>query len=180
MNWIMAFLIVVPLFAFFISIPSFSSMYKIGFKYYFKQLSLLRIMLKKLSLSYKITKPQTYTYTYGNSQISKSTVIETNYFFPIFINKDRLLVISKKEGKFNTLYIQDCTQKDSEWISNSIEIKTSTCLLTQILNDKLQRKVDNLMKESIQLEDVENLNELLNSEITSIKREDKLKALLDG
>jgi hypothetical protein len=35
------------------------------------------------------------------------------------------------------------------------------------------------MKESIQLDDVENLNQLLNSEITSIKREDKLKALLN-
>jgi hypothetical protein len=35
------------------------------------------------------------------------------------------------------------------------------------------------MKESVQLDGVENLNQLLNSEITSIKREDKLKAILN-
>jgi hypothetical protein len=35
------------------------------------------------------------------------------------------------------------------------------------------------MKESVQIDGVENLNQLLNSEITSIKREDKLKALLN-
>ena len=60
-----------------------------------------------------------------------------------------------------------------------VEIKTNTCLFTQILNDRFQKKVDNLMKESVQLDGVENLNELLNSEITSIKREDKLNALLN-
>jgi len=35
------------------------------------------------------------------------------------------------------------------------------------------------MKESVQLDGVENLNELLNSEITSIKREDKLNTILN-
>jgi len=60
-----------------------------------------------------------------------------------------------------------------------IEIKTSTCLFTQILNDRFQKKVDNIMKESIQINDVENLNQLLVSEITSIKREDRLKAILN-
>jgi hypothetical protein len=60
-----------------------------------------------------------------------------------------------------------------------VEIKTSNCLFTQILNDRFQKKVDNLMKESVQLDGVENLNQLLNSEITSIKREDKLNTILN-
>jgi hypothetical protein len=60
-----------------------------------------------------------------------------------------------------------------------VEIKTSNCLFTQILNDRFQKKVDNLMKESIQIDGIENLDELLNSEITSIKREDKLNNILN-
>lgn len=36
------------------------------------------------------------------------------------------------------------------------------------------------MKESVQIEGVENLNELLNSQITSIKREEVLNSILNG
>ena len=179
-DWITAFLIVVTLFALLFSIPSFASIYKLGFKVYVEQLALLKTMLKKISTGYKVTVNQVYTYSgsgYGGP--TTSTKVETNHFFPIIINKDNLLVLNKKEGFFNTLHIQYCKHVDDEWNNNMVEIKTSTCLFTQILNDRFQKKVDNLMKDSVQLDGVENLNELLNSQITSIKREDKLNALLN-
>jgi hypothetical protein len=179
-DWITAFLIVVPFFALLISIPSFISMYKLGFKAYVEQLVLLKTMLKKISTGYKITQNQVYTYSgSGYSGPNNLTKVEINHFFPIVINKDNLLVLSKKEGPFNTLYIQYCKHENDNWDNNMVEIKTSTCLFTQILNDRFQKKVDNLMKDSVQLDDVENLNQLLNSEITSIKREDKLNAILN-
>ena len=179
-DWITALLIVLPLFALFISIPSFVAMYKLGFKAYVEQLALLKTMLKKISTGYKIIQNQVYTYS-GTGYNGPNTVtkVETNHFFPIVLNKDNLLVLNKKEGPFNTLYIQYCKHENDEWENNTVEIKTSICLFTQILNDRFQKKVDNIMKESIQLDDVENLNQLLNSQITSIKREDKLKALLN-
>ena len=173
-DWIDALLIVVSLFALLISIPSFISMYKLGFKAYIEQLLLLKTMIKKISSSYKIIQNPVYTYSGG-----PSTKAETNHFFPIVINKDNILILNKKEGPFNKLHIQYCKYIDGEWNSNIVERKTSNCLLTQILNDKLQNKIDNLMKESVQLNDVENLNQLLNSEITSIKREDILNTLLN-
>jgi hypothetical protein len=179
-DWVTAFLIVVPLFALLISIPSFVAMYKLGFKAYVEQLVLLKTMLKKISTGYKIIQNQVYTYSgSGYSGPNTLTKVETNHFFPIVINKDNLLVLNKKEGPFNTLYIQYCKHENDNWDNNMVEIKTSTCLFTQILNDRFQKKVDNLMKESVKIDDVENLNQLLNSEITSIKREDKLKALLN-
>ena len=181
-DWITAFLIVVPLFVLIISIPSFVSMYKIGFKAYVEQLVLFKTMFKKISTGYKVTVNQVYTYTYsgsGHGGPTTSTKVETNHFFPIIINKDSLLVLNKKEGPFNTLHIQYCKNVDDEWDNNMVEIKTNGCLFTQILNDRFQKKVDNLMKESVQLDGVENLNELLNSQITSIKREDKLNTLLN-
>jgi hypothetical protein len=179
-DWITALLIVLPLFGLIISIPSFVAMYKIGFKAYVEQLVLLKKMLKKISTGYKVTYNQVYTYS-GTGYNGPNTVtkVEINHFFPIVINKDNLLVLNKKEGPFNTLHIQYCKHENDNWNNNMVEIKTSTCLFTQILNDRFQKKVDNLMKESIQLDDVENLNQLLNSEITSIKREDKLKTLLN-
>jgi hypothetical protein len=179
-DWITALLIVVPLFGLIISIPSFVAMYKLGFKVYVEQLVLLKTMLKKISTGYKIKQNQVYTYSgSGYSRSNNLTKVETNHFFPIVLNKDNLLVLNKKEGPFNTLYIQYCKHENDEWDNNMVNIKTSNCLFTQILNDRFQKKVDNLMKESVQLDGVENLNQLLNSEITSIKREDKLKALLD-
>jgi hypothetical protein len=176
-DWITALLIVLPLFGLIMSIPSFVSMYKLGFKAYVEQLVLLKTMLKKISIGYKIIQNQAYTYSGMNNKIFNK--VENNHFFPIVINKDNILVLNKKEGPFNTLHIQYCKHENDRWDINMVEIKTNNCLFTQILNDRFQKKVDNLMKESIQLDDVENLNQLLNSEITSIKREDKLKALLD-
>jgi hypothetical protein len=179
-DWITAFLIVVPLFALIFSIPSFVSMYKLGFKAYVEQLALLRTMLKKISIGYKVTVNQVYNYSgVGYNGPKTTTQVETNHFFPIIINKDNLLVLNKKEGPFNTLHIQYCKHEDDKWDNNMVEIKTSSCLFTQILNDRFQKKLNNLMKESVQLDGVENLNELLNSEITSIKREDKLNDLLN-
>lgn len=179
-DWVTAFLIVVPLFAFVISIPSFICIYKIGFKVYVEQLVLLKTMLKKISTGYKVSINQIYNYS-GVSYNGPKTVtkIESNHFFPIIINKDNLLVINKKEGPFNSIHIQYCKHVNDKWDNNIVEIKTSSCLFTQILNDRFQKKVDSLMKESIQLDEVENLNELLNSKITSIKREDKLNTILN-
>ena len=155
-------------------------MYKLGFKAYVEQLSLLKTMLKKISTGYKVTVNQVYTYS-GSGYVgpTTSTKVETNHFFPIVINKDNVLVLNKKEGPFNTLHIQYCKHIGDRWDNNMVEIKTSSCLFTQILNDRFQKKVDNLMKESIQLDGVENLNELLNSQIKSIKREDKINAILN-
>ena len=179
-DWITALLIVGPLFALLISIPSFFSMYKLGFKAYVEQLVLLKTMLKKISTGYKIIQNQVYNYSGTNYNGPKTvTQVETNHFFPIVINKDNILVLNKKEGPFNTLHIQYCKHVNNEWSNNMVEIKTSNCLFTQILNDRFQKKVDKLMKESVHLDGVENLNELLNSEITSIKREDKLNTILN-
>ena len=174
-----ALLILMTLFGLIISIPSFVAMYKLGFKAYIEQLVLLKTMFKKISSGYKITQNRVYNYI-GSYNGPKSMIqVETNHFFPIVINKDNLLVLNKKEGPFNTLHIQYCKNENNNWSNYMIEIKTSTCLFTQILNDRFQKKVDNIMKESIQINDVENLNQILVSEMTSIKREDRLKAILN-
>ena len=180
-DWVFAFLIVMMFFTGIFGIPSVVAAYKLGFKAYRQQLSLLRIMSRKISTGYKITNSQLYTYTgTGYNGPSTITKVETNHFFPIVVDKDHLIILTKKEGPFNTLYMQYCEHKNNEWSNDMIEIKTSTCLFTQLLNDRFQKKVDNLMKKSVHIEGVENLNQLLNSQITSIKREEVLNSILNG
>ena len=158
-DWILILNISLPLFGLIISIPSFVAMYKIGFKSYVEQLVLLKTIFKKISTGYKTSQTRFYSYSGVNPQ--KFTKIETDHFFPIIINKDNLLVLNKKEGPFNSLHIQYCKHENDNWDNNIVDIKTSTCLFTQILNNRLQKKIDNLMKQSIQLDGVETLNQLL-------------------
>ena len=68
--------------------------------------------------------------------------------------------------------------KSHDWNTKTIEIKTATCMFTQVLNDRFQKRLTKLTKENVKLEDIDNLNELLNSEITSIRREGKLNQIL--
>lgn len=180
-DWLIAIIMGLFLSTVFFSIPSVLAMFKLGFKTYRQQLRLLRIMSRKISNGYKVEQNQTYTYT-GTGYNGPSTVtkVETNHFFPIVVDKDHLIILTKKEGPFNTLYMQYCEHKNDEWSNDMIEIKTSTCLLTQLLNDRFQKKVDNLMKNSVCIEAVENLNQLLNNQMTSIKREEVLNSILNG
>ena len=165
-DWIESFLIATSSLVIILSIPSFISIYKLGFKSYVQQLTLFKTISKKISTGYKIVGP------------SKSISYYT-HFFPIIINVDNILIISKKERNlFFDSDIQFCKHIDDKWVSNEVKIKANTCLFTHFLNDRIHKKVNNLMRESVQLEDVENLNQLLNSQITSIKREDKLQSIL--
>lgn len=159
-------------------IPSIISMFRLGFKQYCEQLVLLKNLYKRLSTGYKLTYNQVYTYSNGSSS-STYTQPDTNYYFPLIVNKDNILVVSKKKGPFNTINIQYCKLVNDNWENNVVDIKTSSCLFTQILNDRFQKKIDRLMPDSIVIDNIDNLNELLNSEITSLKREDKLKKLLN-
>ncbi len=81
-DWITAFLIVVPLFALLISIPSFASIYKLGFKAYVEQLVLLKTMFKKISTGYKVAVNQVYTYSgsgYGGPTTSTKVRLITSF-----------------------------------------------------------------------------------------------------
>jgi hypothetical protein len=180
-DWIFAFFWGILLLTFIISIPSVVAAFKIGFKDYINQFRILRLMLKKVSIGYKIIENQTYSFKGLGYNGPKTIVkVETKHYFPIIINKDIVAVISKTEGPFNIIDIQYCENKNNKWSNDLMVIKTSTCLFTQILNDKLQKKIDSLMKDSVKIDEIQNLNQLLNSQIVSIKREEVLNTILNG
>ena len=92
-------------------------------------------------------------------------------------------MIQKKKGPFNKIHIVENTRVGGDdtpwgWNSDSHEIKKSNCIFTQLLNDRVQKKMDKLSDGSIPHENVEKLSDFINCELTSIKRETVLKSLL--
>jgi len=96
------------------------------------------------------------------------------------VNDENVFIVNKSDkGLWYNLRINDAKYDGENWKTDLIEIRTTTCMFTQILNDRFQKKLDNLVESSVMLEDIENLNQLINSEIVSIRRESKLNQIIN-
>jgi len=183
-DWIFAFMMGISFLVGIFGIPTVIIIFKTGRKEYFNQLRLLIKINKGLNLCYSVDSYQRYNYVYPNGQTKIHGFNETNYYYPIFESDKKLTMIQKKKGPFNKIHIVENTKVGGDdtpwsWNSDSHEIKTINCIFTQLLNDRVQKKMDKLSDDSIQYEDVEKLSDFINSELTSIKRETVLKSLLN-
>lgn len=163
-----------------LSIPSFIAMYKLGFKNYVRNIKLLYTLYNKLNVCYWLEQVKTYRLKDQHGNISTTKRNQSDYYFPIYVNDSKLFIVHRiGEGDyFWNMTIQDSDYDGNVWNTKTIEIRTVTCIFTQVLNDKFQKRLNQLAKENIKLEGIDNLNELLNSEITSIRREGKLNQIL--
>jgi|SaaInlV_165m_DNA_1040744.scaffolds.fasta_scaffold00746_18 hypothetical protein len=174
-HFLIAFSIVIPFFALMISIPSIISIFKIGRSDYFRNIKLLYRLPKKLNLCYKLDSRISYNI---NGRIHNRK--DKDYYFPIYVNDENVFIVNKSDkGLWYNLRINDAKYDGENWKTDLIEIRTTTCMFTQILNDRFQKKLDNLVESSVMLEDIENLNQLINSEIVSIRRESKLNQIIN-
>lgn len=163
-----------------LSIPSFVNMFKIGWSEYFTQLKLLWILNKKVKNSYSITETRTYSFIYPNGQSVAHQCDEISFYFPIFIRDDKVIIIQKRGNDFyNNLVITECNQNENQWLTKEHEIKIFSCILMQLLRDRFQKKLNILSKNSTQLENIDNFNEFINKELTILKRDNRLKNLLN-
>jgi hypothetical protein len=182
-DWMFAFMIGISFLIGIFGIPTVIIIFKTGRKEYFKQLRLLIKINKGLNLCYSVDSYQRYNYVYPNGQTKTHGFNETTYYYPIFESDKKLTMIQKKKGPFNKIHIVENTRVGGDntpwgWNSDSHEIKTSNCIFTQLLNDRVQKKMDKLSDGSIPHENVEKLSDFINCELTSIKRETVLKSLL--
>jgi hypothetical protein len=93
-------------------------------------------------------------------------------------------MVQKKKGPFNKIHIVENTKVGDDntpwsWNSEDHELKTISCIFLQLLNDRVQKKMDKLSDNPIFYENVNELQDFINSELTSIKRETVLKSLLN-
>ena len=183
-DWIFASMIVISFLIGTFGIPTVIVIFRTGRKNYFNQLRLLIKINKGLNLCYSIDSYQKYNYVYPNGQTKIHGFNETNYYYPIFENDTKLIMIQKKKGPFNKIHIVENTKVGGDntpwsWNSETHELKTISCIFLQLLNDRVQKKMDKLSDNPIQYEDVSKLSDFINSELTSIKRETVLKSLLN-
>lgn len=149
----------------------------LGYKEYFKRFKLLLTLYRKLNVSFVVKEVKYYSYQYNNGappkQISR---IESGYYFPIYLSYTNLILVRKGEYMF---YIQECIEVNDKWESNMPEFKLKSCIFGTMLYDLIDRKIEKLSKNAIEISNIDELNTYLNSELTSIKRETKLKNLLN-
>lgn len=175
-HFLIAFSIVIPSFIFILSIPSIISVFKLGRKDYFRNIKLLYRLRKRLNLCYKLDSMLSYSI---NGQIHNRR--NDDYYFPVYESDENVFIVNKSgDGLWYNIKINDAKcDNDGNWKTELIEIRTSTCMFTQILNDRFQKRLDIIAKSSVVLEDIEDLNQLINSEIVSIRRESKLNQIIN-
>ena len=183
-DWIFAFMMGISFLIGIFGIPTMIVILRTGRKNYFNQLRLLIKINKGLNLCYSVDSYQKYNYTYPNGQTKIHGFNETNYYYPIFESDTKLTMVQKKKGPFNKIHIVENTKVGGDntpwsWNSETHELKTISCIFLQLLNDRVQKKMDKLSDNPIQYEDVSKLSDFINSELTSIKRETVLKSLLN-
>lgn len=161
-----------------LSVPSFVEIYKLGYKDYFRNLRLF-YMLKNVDTCYSVTSTLSQRYKYPDGTIRNHTSVVTNYYFPYFINDKKVYVIGYNvDSEYSNIRVNDATYDGNEWSTELIDIKTHTCLISQLLNDRLKVRLKTISKNAIKLDDINDLNGLVNSQVKSIRREGKLNQIL--
>ncbi len=183
LDWVFGFMIAMSVLVVILGVPTAIVIFKTGRKEYFKQLRLLIKINKSLNLCYSVDSYQQYNFVYPNGQTKTHGLNETTCYYPIFESDKKLTMIQKKKGPFHKIHIVENTKVGGDgtpwsWNSDSHEIKKINCIFLQLLNDRVQKKMDKLSDDSIPYENVEKLSDFINSELTSIKRETALKSLL--
>lgn len=180
MDWLIALSIVVPIFILLISIPSFIQMYKIGIKDYIKQIKYLYLLSNKIDNCYVYSQDVNQTFTYNDGTFRTINYKKSTYFFPIYINHNSVYIIDI--NKSNLLYserfnIKKYSRIDKNWQLDNIEIKHIPCLWTMIIKDYFSKNIKKNQKESLPIDDIDKIDDIVNSNIRLITRDFKLKSI---
>jgi hypothetical protein len=178
MEWLIAFSIVLPFFLIFLSIPTWVEVYKSSWKEYIKRWKSISLLRKGLTLSYKIEKNKTLNYIYPDGRTKSVTEIVVDYYYPVFKNGD-VIMVQSSEGHFSTIYVIFNYKVDGRWVVNETELKTSQCLYQQLFIDMIKKKLIKLRVNSIELESVNKLEEVINSDLLERNRDNKIDLILN-
>ena len=178
MEWLIAFIIVIPIFLTLLSIPSWVEVYKSGWKEYIKSWKSISLLRKSLSLSYKIEKNQILNYNYPNGKVRTVTSKVVDYYYPIFKDSD-VIIVQSSESPFSTIYVLFNRKVDGRWIENTTELKTSQCAYQQLFIDMVKKKLIRLRESSISLEGVNKLEEVIYSNLLERDRDNKINLILN-
>ena len=178
MEWLIAFSIVLPFFLIVMSIPTYVAIFKIGWKEYFKRWKSISLLRKGLILSYKIEKNQTLNYNYPNGKTKSVTSKVVDYYYPIFKDND-VIIVQSSEGPFSTIYVIFNHKVDGRWVENELVLSSVSCLYQQLFIDMIKKKLIKLRVNSIELESVNKLEGVINSDLLERDRDNKINLILN-
>ena len=187
MEWLIALSIVVPFFLIFLSIPSWVEVYKLGWKEYVNQWKSISLLRKELNCCYKISKNKTLNYIYPDGSNKSVTELVVDYYYPVFKNGD-VIIVQSSEGPFSSIYVifnrkvfgaSPNVGVDSRWVENTTKLKTSQCAYQQLFIDMVKKKLIKLRGNSIELESVNKLEEVINSDLLERDRDNKINLILN-
>ena len=178
MEWLIAFIIVIPIFLTILSIPSWVEVYKSDWKEYIKSWKSISLLRKSLSLSYKIEKNQTLNYNYANGKVKTVTSKVVDYYYPIFKDSD-VIIVQSSESLFSTIYVIFNRKVNGKWVENETELKTSQCPYQQLFIDMVKKKLIKLRDSSVKLENVNKLEEVIYSDLLERDRDNKIDLILN-
>lgn len=154
---------------FFISfVISLTTMFIIGPSKYLKQLRCL--------WRFKIDK------SFIKSHVFKTNftkILEEDYYFFIDVISDNEIIVVKCLSPYLSFWeIQIIKKIDNEWADEEFKMSISACLLSQLLNGLITRKMRKESLNSTRIENTSTINDFLNTEVIQLSRDRKLKEIL--
>ena len=126
---------------------------------------------------YHIKRNVTYNLGHNGKKIVDDGV---SFFYPIYKDVNSLYIIHSKSGFFGRLDVSEHKYGADKWSNKYFEIETSTCLVRQLLIDRLKKKLTSKTHNSIPIDSDDELNKMLNNEVTSFRRDHLLNEVLNG
>ena len=179
MVWLIASLIVLFSIFLVISIPSIFLIFKMGYKEYFKKVSFLYKECRNIKNMYKINKKFYYIDQYSNS-FTRNEI----YYYCTTISENKVNVMDViylySDYSIYNLNICEYNRNDSGWKPIQYQINKNSCILTSFLFIRFSKKINKLKDYSIDLESIDQLNNIINSDIKELTREIKLNKILSN
>lgn len=164
LDWVIAFFMAITFFSFILTIPSFISMYFDGFKNHIFRIKSI------IFLSNNIDK----CYQYKNIVNIKGYYEESYYYYyPVYKNDNNIYLLEERVF----LHLHHYSFKDGIWDVQNINIETTACFWTMMCKEILRFKIKRKKKDSIFIENINNLDDIIDSDIVSLKRDNRLKKL---
>jgi hypothetical protein len=170
--------IALPFLFIILSTPSFVYMIKVGKKEYFKNWKIIFQIRKGLENCLLIEEPIQYKYSYPNNQTKTYTQIVEKYYYPIYKENGDIYIIQKSSGPFTSIWVIFNKKLGVTWVEDSQELKTSGCIYQQLFIDVIKNKLNKLEDKSKSCKDINELEEIIYSELISKQRESKLEKIL--
>ena len=168
MVWFIATIIGLFLLTIFLSIPSFISLYKMGYKNYIYNIKFLYHNYKNIKKCYRVM---------GSYNMINKNYRFYTYYYPI-INADLVYVIDCHET-FRNLNISKYSNHDGNWRFREFNDFSLNCMITLFLYNRFLKKLELFSSYHIDIDNLNELDRIINSDIKAFERENKLKFILN-